>query len=73
MFHALIFDACPLCFWRRCLSLDELIEPLRMHLVPNLADKFLIGILGGVSKRLELAIRKVPHPLLLSLFSCVNV
>ena len=43
----------------RCSSLDELIEPLRVHLVPKLADDFVIGILGGASKRLEAAIRKV--------------
>ena len=30
-----------------------------MHLVPKLADDLVIGILGGVSKRLEVAIRKV--------------
>jgi len=42
----------------RCSSLDELIEPLRVHLVPKLADDLVIGILGGVSKRLEAAIRK---------------
>jgi len=43
---------------RMCSSLDELIEPLRVHLVPKLADDLVIGILGGVSKRLEVAIRK---------------
>ena len=43
----------------RCSNLDELIEPLRVHLVPKLADELIIGILGGVSKRLEAAIRKV--------------
>ena len=42
----------------RCSSLDELIEPLRVHLLPKLADDLVIGILGGVSKRLEAAIRK---------------
>jgi len=43
---------------RMCSSLDELVEPLRVHLVPKLADELMIGILGGVSKRLEAAIRK---------------
>ncbi|KAL7536864.1 hypothetical protein ACHAXR_007442 [Thalassiosira sp. AJA248-18] len=44
---------------RMCSNLDELIiEPLRVHLVPKLSDDFVIGILGGVSKRLEAAIRK---------------
>ena len=41
-----------------CSSLDELIEPLRVHLMPKLADDLVIGLLGGVSKRLEAAIRK---------------
>lgn len=43
---------------RMCSSLDELIEPLRVHLVPKLSDNLVIGILGGLSKRLEAAIRK---------------
>jgi hypothetical protein len=39
--------------------LDEVLNPLRVHLVPKLSDELLIGIIGGVSKRLEAAIRKV--------------
>lgn len=42
----------------RCSSLDELIEPLRVHLVPQLSDNLVIGIAGKVAKRLESAIRK---------------
>lgn len=44
---------------RMCSSLDELMEPMRVHLVSKLSDDLLIGILGGVSKRLEAVIRKV--------------
>ncbi|KAL7554153.1 hypothetical protein ACHAWF_017554 [Thalassiosira exigua] len=43
---------------RMCSGLDELIEPLRVHLLPKLADSLVIGIMGGVAKRLEAAIRK---------------
>lgn len=43
---------------RMCSRLDELIDPLRVHLVPKLSDDLLVGILGGMSKRLEAAIRK---------------
>jgi hypothetical protein len=43
---------------RMCSRLDELIVPLRVHLVPKLSDDLLVGILGGMSKRLEAAIRK---------------
>ena len=43
----------------RCASLDEFLDPLRVHLVPRLSDNFVIGILGAVCKRLEGAIRKV--------------
>lgn len=44
---------------RLCAGLDDLVDPLRVHLVPKLADELVIGILGSVSKRLEAAIRKV--------------
>ena len=43
---------------RMCSRLDEVIYPLRVHLVPKLSDDLLVGILGGISKRLEAAIRK---------------
>lgn len=43
----------------RCAELDEILNPLQVHLAPKLSDGLLIGILGGVSKRLEAAIRKV--------------
>ncbi|KAL9189319.1 hypothetical protein ACHAXT_011809 [Thalassiosira profunda] len=43
---------------RACAGLDELLEPVRVHLVPALSDEFVVGVLGGVAKRLEAAIRK---------------
>ena len=43
---------------RMCSRLDELIDPLRVHLVPKLSDDLLVGILGGMAKRMEAAIRK---------------
>lgn len=43
---------------RMCNRLDEVIDPLRVHLVPKLSDDLLVGILGGMSKRLEAAIRR---------------
>lgn len=39
--------------------LDELITPLRAHLAPRLSDNLLIGLIGGASKRLEGAIKRV--------------
>ena len=69
MVFFVIFADGPLISYSRCSSLDELIEPLIVHLVPKLSDDLVIGILGGVSKRLEAAIRKVSvrlseyHPL----------
>jgi len=43
---------------RLCTLLDELIEPLRKHLLPRLWDRLLIDLLGTVTKRLDSAIRK---------------
>mmetsp|Transcript_25352 Transcript_25352/g.38939 ORF Transcript_25352/g.38939 Transcript_25352/m.38939 type:complete len:1017 (-) Transcript_25352:72-3122(-) len=43
---------------RMCSRLDELIDPLRVHLVPKLSDDLLVGILGGMAKRMEASIRK---------------
>ena len=43
----------------RCYLLDELVGPLRNHLAPKLSDALFTGILGGASKRLEAAIRRV--------------
>jgi hypothetical protein len=43
---------------RLCQLFDELMDPLRVHLAPSLADAVLIGIVGGTSKRLEVAIKK---------------
>ena len=41
-----------------CSSLDELVEPLRMHLAPRLADALFLGILGATSRRLESSIKR---------------
>ena len=41
-----------------CSSLDELVEPLRMHLAPRLADALVLGILGAASRRLESSIKR---------------
>lgn len=39
-------------------NLDELINPLRVHLMPRLADKLILGAISGASKRLEMALRR---------------
>ena len=41
-----------------CSSLDELIEPLRIHLAPRLADTLILGILGAASRRLESSVKR---------------
>ena len=41
-----------------CSSLDELVEPLRMHLAPRSADALVLGILGAASRRLESSIKR---------------
>ena len=41
-----------------CSSLDELIEPLRIHLAPRMADTLILGILGAASRRLESSIKR---------------
>eukprot|EP00557_Chaetoceros_sp_GSL56_P008883 CAMPEP_0176502768 /NCGR_PEP_ID=MMETSP0200_2-20121128/14950_1 /TAXON_ID=947934 /ORGANISM="Chaetoceros sp., Strain GSL56" /LENGTH=961 /DNA_ID=CAMNT_0017901903 /DNA_START=37 /DNA_END=2922 /DNA_ORIENTATION=+ len=43
---------------RLCLLLDELLDPLKVHLAPALSDSVLLGIIGGASKRLEAAIKR---------------
>lgn len=43
---------------RLCHSLDELMEPLRQYLAPQLWDTLLLSAMGTVSKRLETSIRK---------------
>jgi hypothetical protein len=43
---------------RLCTLLDELLEPLRLYLVPRLWDTLLLSVLGTVSKRLETSLRK---------------
>jgi hypothetical protein len=39
-------------------NLDELINPLRVHVMPRLADKLVLGVISGASKRLEMALRR---------------
>jgi hypothetical protein len=43
---------------RLCSNLEELLEPLRAHLLPELADQLVLGVLRGASKRLEMALRR---------------
>lgn len=43
---------------RLCTNLDELLEPLRVHLAPRLSDALILSILGGASKRMESAIKR---------------
>ena len=44
---------------RLCTLLDEFLVPLCRYLAPRLADSLVIGVLGTVSKRLEVSLRKV--------------
>jgi hypothetical protein len=41
-----------------CSRLDELIEPLRIHLAPRLADVLILGMLGTASRLLESSIKR---------------
>ena len=43
----------------RCARLDELLNPLRTYLAPDLSDVVVLGVIGGASKRIESAIRAV--------------
>merc|ERR1712196_51352 len=43
---------------RLCTLLDEFLVPLCRYLAPRLADNLGIGVLGTVSKRLEVSLRK---------------
>ncbi|OEU17196.1 hypothetical protein FRACYDRAFT_268613 [Fragilariopsis cylindrus CCMP1102] len=43
---------------RLCTLLDEIIVPLCRHLAPRLADNLVLGVLGTVSKRLEVSLKK---------------
>ena len=44
---------------RLCTLLDEILVPLCRYLAPRLADSLVLGILGTVSKRLEVSLKKV--------------
>ncbi|KAL3908410.1 MAG: hypothetical protein SGILL_008492 [Bacillariaceae sp.] len=41
-----------------CSSLDEILQPLCQYLAPRLADELVLGVLGTVSKRLEVSLKK---------------
>lgn len=43
---------------RLCTNLQAMIQPLKMHLAPRLADALVIGLLGTVAKRLEGSLRR---------------
>jgi len=43
---------------RLCTLLDELLLPLCKYLAPRLADGLVLGVLGTVSKRLEVSLKK---------------
>lgn len=43
---------------RLCTLLGELLDPLRVHLVPRLWDMLLLSVIGTVAKRLETSLRK---------------
>lgn len=44
---------------RLCSLLDEILVPLCRYLSPRLADSLVLGVLGTVSKRLEVSLKKV--------------
>jgi phage shock protein PspC (stress-responsive transcriptional regulator) len=54
-----------------CQQMEELIEPLRLHLAPRLADLVVLGVVGGISKRLEMAIKRVSFTIVCFFFSFV--
>lgn len=43
---------------RLCSLINELVYPLQLHLIPNLSDAVVVGIIADVSKFLEEAIRR---------------
>lgn len=43
---------------RLCTLLDEMLVPLCRYLAPRLADSLVLGVLGTVSKRLEVSLKK---------------
>lgn len=43
---------------RLCTLLDEILVPLCRYLTPRLADSLVLGVLGTVSKRLEVSLKK---------------
>jgi hypothetical protein len=46
---------------RMCASLDELIQPLRIHLAPRLSDVMVLGLISLAAKRIESALRRVRY------------
>ena len=43
---------------RMCMNLQSMIQPLKSHLAPRLADALVVGVLGTVAKRLEGSLRR---------------
>jgi hypothetical protein len=43
---------------RLCTNLQDMIQPLKIHLGPRLADALVLGVLGTVAKRLEGSLRR---------------
>mmetsp|Transcript_36522 Transcript_36522/g.53563 ORF Transcript_36522/g.53563 Transcript_36522/m.53563 type:complete len:1051 (-) Transcript_36522:63-3215(-) len=39
-------------------NIDQLLDPLRMHLIPRLSDAIVLGAIGAAAKRVEVAIRR---------------
>ena len=46
---------------RLCTCLDELILSVCANLAPRLSDALVLEVLGTVSKRLEISLKKVSH------------
>jgi len=49
---------------RLCSSLDQLIQPLKLYLMPRLSDALMTEVISAVAKRLESAIRRVQFSVL---------
>jgi len=49
---------------RLCTSLEELIHPLRIYLMPQLSDILMIEVIGAAAKRLESALRRIHFSIL---------
>ena len=56
---------------RMCSSLDELIQPLSLHLAPRLSDATVLGLISLAAKRIESAIRRVRASFVVVCIDCV--